>query len=115
MGYTLPKRAERRQQLLDELERIMDTLRTMNVEKVILFGSLARGDVTSTSDIDLIVVMDTDSPFLQRLHEVYSAVLPQRSVDILVYTPQEFQSMREENPFVRKALDEGSVLYAKNP
>ncbi len=46
MGYNLRKDNERRYELLNELDRVTGLLETMNVEKVILFGSLARGDVT---------------------------------------------------------------------
>lgn len=114
MVYALSKGAERKQDLLAELDRITAILREMDVEVVILFGSLARGDVTSTSDIDLIVVAHTDKRFLDRLHDIYSAVRPQKAVDILVYTPQEFGILREENSFVRKVLDEGRVIYARD-
>lgn len=92
----------------------MGILRARNVEKVILFGSLARGDVVSTSDIDLIVIQDTDLGFLERLDEIYSAVLPRKALDVLVYTPRELAFLKEDSPFVRKALSEGRVLYAKD-
>lgn len=114
MGYTLRRSDERKDELLKELDRVVGILKTRNIEKVILFGSLVRGDVASTSDIDLIIVADTDKRFLDRLDEVYSAVLPQKAMDILVYTPQEIDCMKETNPFLRKALGEGKVLYERN-
>lgn len=55
-----------------ELERILDRLkRDPRVRKVLLFGSLARGDARDHSDIDLIVVKDTQMRFLDRLDEFY--------------------------------------------
>lgn len=114
MGYTLRNCGIRQRELEDELDRIMGVLRARNVEKVILFGSLARGDVGSTSDIDLIVVQDTDKRFLDRLDEIYSAVQPRMALDVLVYTPEEFVSMKESSSFVRRALSEGRVLYARD-
>ena len=116
MGYTLRIRPDRERELRAELDRIVNVLRERgDVEKVILFGSLARGEVTSTSDIDLIIVQDTDKPFLERLHDIYSSVVPKKALDVLVYTPDEFQSLKEDRSFVKRALKEGRVLYAKEP
>ena len=83
-------------------------------EKVILFGSMARGDADEYSDIDLIVIKKTDTPFIQRLVEVVAFTSPYIAVDILVYTPEEIKAMmEEENPFIQRALREGKVLYEK--
>jgi len=115
MGYTLGNPEQRKRELLDELDRITGVLRALDVEKVVLFGSLARGDVTSTSDIDLLVIQETDKGFFDRLDDMYSALRPCRALDILVYTPQEARSLAEGSSFVRRVLREGRVLYEKEP
>lgn len=81
------------------------------VEKIILFGSAARGDADEYSDIDLIIVKETDKPFVRRSVEApYFRI----SSDIFVYTPREFEQMKEdENPFIESALKEGIVLYER--
>ncbi len=114
MGYTLGKSQAREHELLKELDRITGILRARNVEKIVLFGSLARGEVSSTSDIDLVVVMDTEKRFLDRLHDLYSLVQPRMAVDLLVYTPKELSRLKDTSAFVRKALLEGKVLYEKD-
>jgi predicted nucleotidyltransferase len=92
-----------------ELERILNRLKKdPSVRKVLLFGSLARGDARDHSDIDLIVVKDTPMRFLDRLDEFYDDA--REAMDILVYTPQEFEEMKER-PFVKRALREGKMLY----
>ena len=92
-----------------ELERILSRLKNdPSVRKVLLFGSLARGDARDHSDIDLIVVKDTHMRFLDRLDEFYDDA--REAMDILVYTPQEFEEMKER-PFVKRALREGKMLY----
>jgi uncharacterized protein len=92
-----------------ELERILNRLKKdPSVRKVLLFGSLARGDARDHSDIDLIVVKDTQMRFLDRLDEFYDDA--RDAMDILVYTPQEFEEMKER-PFVKRALREGKMLY----
>ena len=55
-----------------ELERILTRLKSdPSVRQVLLFGSLARGDARDHSDIDLIVVKDTQMRFFDRLDEFY--------------------------------------------
>jgi predicted nucleotidyltransferase len=85
-------------------------------EKVILFGSFARGDADEFSDIDLIVIKETSQRFVRRLVEVMAFVSREVAADIFVYTPQEFQAMVEAgNPFIEQALKDGIVLYEKAP
>ena len=52
---------------VQEIEQVMQDLAAYGPEKVILFGSAARGDVDEYSDIDLIVIKETDKRFVQRL------------------------------------------------
>lgn len=79
------------------------------VEKIILFGSAARGETDEYSDIDLIIVKKTDRPFVARLVE--APLLPVKA-DIFVYTPEEFELMKEnENPFIMSALNGARVIY----
>ncbi len=83
-----------------------------NPEKIILFGSAARGDTDEYSDIDLIVVKETDQRFVQRLVDVTSFLPLDLSIDVFVYTPQELQTMIQAgNPFIEQALKDGIVLY----
>jgi uncharacterized protein len=96
-------------ELKAELERIVNRLKNdPSVRLVLLFGSLARGDARDHSDIDLIVVKETDKRFLDRLDEFYDDA--REAMDVLVYTPQEFEEMKQR-PFVKMALKEGRILY----
>ena len=82
-------------------------------EKIILFGSAATGKADEFSDIDLIIVYETQKRFLDRLRDLYMAWNLPRAVDILAYTPEEFALMITENPFVQDAVAEGRVLHEK--
>ena len=83
-------------------------------EKIILFGSAARGDTDEYSDIDLIVVKETDRRFVQRLVDISEFISSYISVDVFVYTPGELKAMVEDgNPFIEQALKDGKVLYEK--
>ncbi len=79
------------------------------VEKIILFGSAARRETDEYSALDLIIIKKTDKPFVTRLVE--APLLPVKA-DIFVYTPEEFEMMKEnENPFIMSALDGAKVIY----
>ena len=98
-----------RKELDKELSRIMKKLKgDDSIKQVLLFGSLARGDLHEGSDIDLIVVKNTDKKFLDRLDEFYLDA--SEPLDILIYTPEEFEDMKER-PFIKKALKEGRILH----
>ena len=98
-----------REELDEELSRIMKKLKGDNsIKQVLLFGSLARGDLHIGSDIDLIVVKNTGKKFLDRLDEFYLDA--SEALDILVYTPEEFEEMKER-PFLKNALKEGRILH----
>ncbi|MEW6230305.1 MAG: nucleotidyltransferase domain-containing protein [Bacillota bacterium] len=111
--YRVADKETRRRRLTGELQRIVAILKGRGVEKIILFGSLASGSVGSASDIDLIVVEKTDKRFPDRLDEAYSAVQPRVAKDILVYTPEEIERLKESSSFVRQILREGIMLYEK--
>lgn len=95
------------------ISNIIESLTLYQPEKIILFGSAARGDTDEFSDIDLIVIKKSNKRFIERLVEVM-AYLPRDAVnvDILVYTPEEFQTMQEKgNPSIEQVLNDGVVLY----
>jgi predicted nucleotidyltransferase len=83
----------------------------MGVQKAILFGSLARDEVTAFSDLDLIIVQDTEARFLDRLEPFYAGLDLRVDADILVYTPEELAELQTWNPFIQRALREGVVIY----
>jgi predicted nucleotidyltransferase len=80
--------------------------------QVILFGSMARGRVEEWSDLDLLIVKETDEPFLERSVRVALLCRAPVGVDYLVYTPAELaQMIMRGNPFILDALQESHVLY----
>ena len=106
------RRIRRRSALERELQRLLAILQALSVEKVILFGSLARGEVGTWSDLDLLVVMPSEESFVRRAVELAQVLKPELGLDLVVYTPEEFKRMQEEgNPFLRQVLKEGRILY----
>jgi len=80
--------------------------------RAIAFGSRARGDALSTSDLDLILVSPRFAavPFLKRPVEVLEALAYPGGLELLCYTPEEFEEKRGEFGIVRVALEEGIAL-----
>lgn len=98
---------------VDEIkQRIVPLLRQHGAAAAFLFGSYARGDADAWSDIDLLVVMQTDRVFIERPLELIDVLdaLP-TATDILVYTPEEFERGRKRDTGIFAALnDEGIRL-----
>jgi hypothetical protein len=83
---------------------------------VILFGSRARGDYLKHSDYDIIVVSDSFEglPFLDRLTMLFELWDYDYDLDILAYTPKEFEEKRREIGVVHEAMKEGRELASGN-
>ena len=98
-------------ELIDEMVRRI--VRTVHPEKIILFGSRARGEARPDSDIDLLVIADSSKPRHQRAAPLYGAVSDILvAMDILVYTPREVEEWSKvSQAFVTTAVREGQVLY----
>lgn len=86
-------------------------------EKIILFGSAARGEMGSDSDVDLFVVKNDEKPRHQRSVDVRGALRETGytfPLDVLVYTPKELEyRLWLGDFFVKRVMREGKVLYAK--
>ncbi len=85
------------------------------VEKVILFGSYARGNPTPDSDVDLLVVWKTRRPPLDCRMRI-SGLFLDRSfpMDIIVRTPRQVrESLAGFDPFIQEVHSTGKVLYEK--
>ena len=85
-----------------------------NPEKIILFGSFAWGKPGPDSDIDLLIIKDTDQKFFERsmaVRRIIDGVLP---VDILVRTPEEIKKrLMLGDPFYVNIIKNGKYLYGK--
>ncbi len=83
-------------------------------EKVIVFGSYAKGTASARSDLDLCVVVDTLLPPSRRadtLRPLLAGYLV--PVDIHVHTPEEMEEYgKEQHSFLHSVLKSGNVVYS---
>ncbi|HPM12870.1 MAG TPA: nucleotidyltransferase domain-containing protein [Bacteroidales bacterium] len=87
-----------------------------NPEKIILFGSYAKGTANEDSDVDLLVIKDSNIPRPERTFQVrkmlYGMMIP---IDILVYTPIEIKESQKSNlHFLHEVLSTGKIVYERN-
>ena len=84
-------------------------------QKIILFGSYAYGNPTSGSDIDLLIIKNTDKRPMDRWMEVKRLLRdPDRNIAVspLVYTEREIEERRAiRDFFLEEIFEKGKVLY----
>jgi len=92
------------------VQRIVQEL---HPEKIVLFGSYAYGNPTPDSDVDLLVIMETDLSSSQRYVAVSRLLDPRPfPVDILVKRPDEMKwALEKGDSFIREIITQGIVLY----
>ena len=98
----------------EEIERITEQLVAKYApERIILFGSAARGDSQPESDADFLIIK-RDCPRLggDRIRELQRLIERNIPVDFLVYRPEEFEErLALGDPFLKAILREGKILH----
>ena len=108
---------ERKELLEKELARLLEFVKKEEPppEKVILFGSMGRGEeVEEWTDLDIVIIQPTDLPFFQRIRRFLERFNPQVAMDVLIYTPEEFAELLATRRFFREeVLEKGQVIYER--
>ena len=99
-------------QIITELKnRIVSKL---NPEKIILFGSCAKGKVSKNSDIDLFIIKESNLDLHHRIIEANDVIPHNFPVDIIVYTPEEYEKYKDNKwCFLYRVIREGKVIYER--
>ncbi|MCX7590452.1 MAG: nucleotidyltransferase domain-containing protein [Kiritimatiellae bacterium] len=105
------RRAEWLQRLENELARMVEILRNCpGVHRVYVFGSFGRGEARWRSDLDLVVVQETNLRMPDRIQSLLSLLRPRIQTDVLVFTPGEWNDPARAS-LVRRVEGEGRLLY----
>ena len=105
------------------IEEMTDRLKEIKPYKVILFGSYANGNPTENSDLDVLVVLDSeemaknldekikrDMPVSQMLLNINRKI----AMDLITYSKAEYEYLIRQNDFFVKEINNtGSVLYER--
>lgn len=106
--------ATRRALLERELKRWLPLIAHEQPDKIIVFGSYWTDQIGEWSYLDIVIIKKTRAPFLDRTRQVLELLKPQVGVDVLVYTPKEFEQLRQERAFVRQEIvAKGRVVYER--
>jgi len=98
------------------LAEVVRRIRTVgSPQKIVLFGSWARGTARPDSDLDLLIIEESDLPRWRRsarYRRALCGVFPAK--DLLVWTPEEIDAWRPvPNAFISTVLREGKLLYER--
>lgn len=110
MGDVIEERRKNYTELLkNSLETLIKRLQG-KVERISIFGSYPRSKPNLFTDLDILIIMRTEKPFLKRIKEIYSLLALPVDADILCYTPEEFDKLKNR-PFFKGIRGEEVVLY----
>jgi uncharacterized protein len=107
--------ANRRRLLERELNRWLPLLiEHLKPQQILLFGSLTNKRLHEWSDVDLVIIQQTELPFFERTKQALKLIRPKVGVDLLIYTSEEFSLLSKERRFFREEImAKGKVLYAR--
>ena len=90
-------------------------VRDFSPKMIVLFGSVARGTADGDSDMDLMVVMDTDDKHTRQSSDVQMALWRRKIVvdaDIIVVTPEEYEENKgNEHSFIHEIVSTGKIVF----
>ena len=93
------------------VQAVIKQLMPYQPDKIILFGSYASGQPREESDVDLVVIKTTNEEFHERQKKVRLLLKTTIPVDIFIFTPEEFEQAKEDNPLIKEVSETGKVVY----
>ena len=105
-----------------KLNKVVERLKPYKPEKIILYGSRARGDNRTDSDVDLLIIKRTKKRYFDRMGDIQKLLYKKeyfldpnefiRGLDLIVYTPQEIEERKHLGDFfVNRIFKEGKLIY----
>ncbi len=103
------------QYLIEQLDLIKNQIiANYQPEKILLFGSVVKGEFHEGSDFDLLVIKNTDDHPIRRAQKLYAMVDRKVACDFIVFTPREIKERKKMGDyFINDILNSGKILYEK--
>jgi uncharacterized protein len=97
---------------LEEIQNLAQRINAkFHTERIILFGSYARGNPTPDSDVDLLVILPFDGKGWRQAAEIRAQMQPNFPLDLLVRKPAEIhRRLAAGDPFIAEVMETGKVL-----
>jgi len=109
----LRRKKEREEKLKHSLASVTRQLGDLGALRIVLFGSLAEGDVDVSSDLDLLVIMPIEKTGKEWMKLAYENIDRGIASDIIICNERELEENLEESSFLRSILDSGRTVYEK--
>ena len=99
---------------MTQYQQVIDQLEQEDPQAIILFGSYAWGNPTKDSDLDILMVTNSDKA---RLSERYAEIRPKIKtnipLDLVILRADEIEKYKERNPFLADILNRGKLIYGQ--
>jgi predicted nucleotidyltransferase len=101
---------------MNDIQELADRIaREFKPDRIILFGSHARGTAGADSDVDLLVILPFEGKGFWKSLEIMNRINVPYSLDLLTYRPDAVAwRYVQGDPLIREALDHGRVLYERS-
>lgn len=92
---------------------LVNQLKQLSPKAIILFGSRANGTAHEDSDVDILLIKETNETFNKRITEAHRVLRTNLPIDIVVLTPTEVENYKKNSSFYQSVFTSGKVLYGR--
>ncbi len=96
-----------------DIQHIIEQLKVIHPQAIILFGSAVRGDMNPDSDVDLLLIQHTQKSLTERMRDARLVVRSSTPLDIIVLTPEEAKYLPQRDAFFRDIFRHGTLVYGR--
>ena len=105
--------AEQRRAMLEaELTRFVEEVPPLGVHRLYVAGEFGRREVRSDTALELVIVHPTSEPAHRRADFFVDHLRPRLQTHFVIYTPEEFEELVEEDPVLLRAISLAEPAYA---
>jgi hypothetical protein len=104
--------AQRQAMLEAELIRFVEELPPLGVQRLYVTGAFGRQQIRSDTPLEVVIVHQTEEPFHRRADFFVGHLRPRLQTHFLIYTPEEFKALADQDPVLIEAISLAEPAYA---